>query len=80
MALCEIALEQFFSENPALKAVCLDATNEVEEAIAADKNKGAECVKIVHSHLLQVLTRDDVVHQLGEWEARSPPMPCVSQW
>ena len=53
--------------------MCLDATNEVEEActsVAADKNKGAGHVKIAHSHLLQVLTRDDVLHQLREWEAR----------
>ena len=69
MALYELAIEQFFKDNPDLKDVCLEATSEVEEACSeAIKSTKAESVKQANAHLLQKLTQENVTKRLHDWE------------
>jgi len=71
MALYDLLLEQFFTELPHLKEVCLKPTTELEDAcanIASGSGDGQECIKNANTSLLQVLTDENVVEQLKKWE------------
>lgn len=72
MALYELALDQFFREKPALKALCLAATDSVQEACGRsvwDKDCSPESVHIANNQFLQTLNDEEVTQQLKLWEA-----------
>ena len=54
MALYELALEQFFDENPHLKNVCNKATETVESAVK-DASM-SDSVKQANTNFVQILT------------------------
>ena len=71
VALYEMALELFFEDNPQLKDVCLNATEEVEAACSeSEKATRAESVKQANTNLLDALTNADVIKAFQEWEER----------
>ena len=68
MALYELALEQFFTDMPHLKEVCLSSTKELHEACINVAYGGSECIRITNTNLLQVLTEENITQQLKTWE------------
>ena len=73
MALYELVLEQFFTEKPNLKAICIEPAEKVQEACAksaVDRSSNPESVTRTNDDLLQILTNDDVIQQLNMWEAQ----------
>jgi len=69
VALHEMALEEFFGNNPQLKKVCLKATEGVEATCSqGSKHTKAESVKQANSTLLEALTTADVITVFQEWE------------
>ena len=71
MALYELVLEQFFTEMPQLKEVCLSPSKELQDAcinMASGASDGPQCIRIVNTSLLQVLCREKVMQQLQMWE------------
>ena len=71
VALYEMALEEFFTDNPQLKDACLEATDEVEAACSeGDKCTKAESVKEANTTLLQALTTAEVVKTFQDWETK----------
>jgi hypothetical protein len=76
VALYEMALEEFFKDNPQLKDVCLKATEEVEAACSeGNKCMKAESVKQANTTLLQALTTAEVVKTFQDWEAQRSKNP-----
>ena len=68
-ALYELAIEQFFKDNPDLAETCQEATSEVERACKdSDKTTRPTSVKREHSNLLQKLTEKDFLKRLKDWE------------
>ena len=69
VALFEMALEEFFKDNPQLNEVCLKATEGIE-AVCSDESKHtkAESVKQANATLLDALTAADVITVFKEWE------------
>ncbi len=68
MALYELALEQFFTDMPHLKEICLSPTKELHEACINMAYGGSECIRIANTNLLQVLTEENIIQQLKTWE------------
>jgi hypothetical protein len=69
VALYEMALLGFFTDNPQLKEVCLKATEGVEAACSdGSKHTKAESVKQANTPLLEALTTADVITVFQEWE------------
>ena len=69
IALYEVALEEFFRDNPQLKEVCLKATEGVEAACSqGSKHTKVESVKEANTTLLEALTTADVITVFQEWE------------
>ncbi|KAI4816689.1 hypothetical protein KUCAC02_009005 [Chaenocephalus aceratus] len=66
VALYEMALEEFFKDNPQLKYVCLKATEGVEAACSEGKDIKAESVKQVNRTLLEATA--EVITAFQEWE------------
>ncbi|KAK1888370.1 Placenta growth factor [Dissostichus eleginoides] len=66
VALYEMALEEFFKDNPQLKYVCLKATEGVKAACSKGKDIKAESVKQVNSTLLEATA--EVITAFQEWE------------
>ena len=70
MALYELALEQFFTEMPHLKEVCLSPTKELQEACINMASDGSDCIRVANTSLLQVLSKENVIQQLKTWESQ----------
>ena len=68
VALYEIALEEFFKENPQLKDICWEATEQVEAA-CSEKNKSAKA-ESANNTLLEAFTTAEVVETFTEWEVQ----------
>lgn len=69
VALSEMAIEEFFKDNPHLKEVCIVATDKVQTACREhDKALKAESVKKASNCLLQVIIDENLVERLQEWE------------
>ena len=70
MALYELALEQFFTEMPHLKEVCIEPTKKLQDAITktAGISNRSEGVKLANTSLLHVLENEKVFQMLKEWE------------
>jgi len=72
MALFELLLDKFFTDEPNLKSICSKPVNEVQEACASsavDRSTSPECIANANDRLLQTLTDEDVIEQLKTWEA-----------
>ena len=68
---CELVIEQFFSDNLDLVAVCQEASNEMEDACAvANKSTRPASVQRANAHLLHTLTQGNVMKRLQDWEAQ----------
>jgi len=69
IALYEMAVEQFFQDNPLLKEVCLYATEEVQTACGEqDRTLKVELVQRASNCLLQVITEENLSEKFEEWE------------
>ena len=72
MALYELVLEQFFTEMPHLKEICLSPSKELQDACinmaSGASDDGPQCIRIANTSLLQVLCREKVMQQLQMWE------------
>src|SRR6218665_1442647 len=69
VALYEMALEEFFKDNPKLKDVFLKATEGVEDAYSkGSKHTVAESVQQANAFLLEALTTADVITIFEKWE------------
>ncbi|KAE8288343.1 hypothetical protein D5F01_LYC12211 [Larimichthys crocea] len=68
VALFEMALEEFFKDNPQLQDVCLKATDGVEAACSEGKDTNAESVKQANSTLLEVLTTAEINTAFQKWK------------
>jgi len=72
MALYELAIEQFFKDNPDLVEVCQEASNEMEDAGAvANQSTGPAFIQRANAHLLHTLTRKNVMKRLQDWDAEN---------
>ena len=71
VALYEMALEEFFRDNPQLKDICWEATDRVEEA-CSEENKSikAESMKQANITLLHVLTTAEMMKAFKDWETQ----------
>ena len=70
VALSEMAIEEFFKDNPHLKEVCVVATDTVQTACGEhDKALKAESVQQASNCLLQVIINENLFERLQEWEA-----------
>ena len=73
VVLYEMAMEEFFKNNPHLKDVCLEATVGIEDACSeVNKHTRAESVKCANTHLLQTLANNDVMNKFQDWEVQRP--------
>ena len=63
-----LALEQFLEDNSYLKDVLIDATAQVEYAVQ-EKHKKPKSVKQANGQLLQILTQENLMKKLQDWEA-----------
>lgn len=70
MALYELAMEQFFKDNPYLVVVCQEASYETEDACSvANKSTRPASVQQANVHLMHTLTQENVVKRLQDWKA-----------
>ena len=71
VALYEMALEEFFRDNPQLKDICWEATDRVEEACSEEnKSTKAESMKQANITLLHALTTAEVMKAFKDWETQ----------
>ena len=71
VALYEMAMEEFFKDNPHPKDVCLEATVGIKDACSeVNKHTRAESVKCANTHLLQTLANNDVMNKFQDWEVQ----------
>jgi hypothetical protein len=71
IALYEMALDEFFKDNPQVKDACLEAATELDDACSeANNHTMTEAVKTAHTNLLQAMDNDDVEIKLRDWEAK----------
>lgn len=68
VALFEMALEEFFKDNPQLQDMCLKATDGVEAACSEGKDTKAESMKQANSTLLEVLTTAEINTAFQKWK------------
>ena len=71
VALYEMVMEEFFKENPQLKEVCWQATEQLEEACSEkDKSAKVQYAKQANTTLLKALTNAEVEREFKESEAQ----------
>ena len=71
MALYELAMEQFFKDNPDLVEVCQEASYEMEDACSeANKSTRPASVQQANVHLMHMLTQQNVMKRLQDWKSQ----------
>ena len=70
MALYELAMEQFFKDNPDLVEVCQEASNQMEDACSVAKSTRPASVQQANVHLMHTLTQQNVMIRLQDWKAQ----------
>jgi len=71
MALYELAMEQFFKDNPDLVEMCQEASNEMEDACSVANNSTRPAsVQQANVHLMHTLTQESVMKRLQDWKAQ----------
>jgi hydrogenase maturation factor HypF (carbamoyltransferase family) len=71
MAQYELAMEQFFKDNPDLVEVCQEASYEMEDACqVANKSTRPVSVQQANVHLMHTLTQENVMKRMQDWRAQ----------